>query len=65
MPMRFPPALLAAALLASGCGERPAAPQPGAFNRQLQALDRAKAVEQTMQDQSADRRKAIDEAEGR
>lgn len=65
MRIRFAAASVVFALLAAGCGDRPAPPQPGVFDSQLQAIDKAKAVEQTMQDQADERRKAIDEAERR
>lgn len=61
-------AFLLAALGLAACGERDSAPAPqqrGAFDAQLQALEKARGVEKTLQDQAEAQRKAIDEAERR
>jgi hypothetical protein len=60
--------VLLATLALGACGERSSAPPPqqrGAFDAQLQALDKAKGVEKTLQDQAEAQRKALDEAERR
>lgn len=60
-------AILCAACALVACGEKPQAkPEPkvrGVFDAQLQALDKAKGVEQTLQQGAEAQRQAIDEAE--
>lgn len=68
-----PPAALAitlATLALSGCGERPAPPAAapattdrGVFDAQIQAIDKAKGVESTLQDQADAQRRALEEQE--
>ena len=61
-----------AALVLAACGQpaspppqKPAAAEPGVFDPQLKALDKAKGVEQTLADQAEAQRKSIEEAERR
>jgi hypothetical protein len=66
--MRCIPILALAACLAGGCGERPAPAAPaqrGVFDSQLQAIDKARGVESTVQEQADAQRRAIEEAERR
>jgi hypothetical protein len=44
---------------------RDAARDPGVFDPMISTIDRAEGVEQTLQDSAADRRRQIEEAEGR
>ena len=61
-----------AALALAACGQpaspppqKPAAAEPGVFDPQLKALDKAKGVEQTLADQAEAQRRSIEDAEKR
>ena len=60
--------VLAATLAATACGDKPSAPKPAVteeksvFDAQLRTLDKAKGVEQTLQQGAEAQRKSIDEA---
>ena len=61
-----------AVLVLAACGEppspppqKPAAAEPGVFDPQLKALDKAKGVEQTLADQAEAQRRSIEDAEKR
>lgn len=58
--------MLLVAILCAACGEPPAPPQgQGVFDGQIRNLDRARGIEQTLQNQADERRKALEEAERR
>jgi hypothetical protein len=64
--MRCAASLVLITVLTAGCGERPAPPaQRGVLDGQLQGLDKARGVEQTLQDQADQRLRALDDAERR
>ena len=71
--MRRHSILILAALALAACGQpasppppqKPAAAEPGVFDPQLKALDKAKGVEQTLADQAEAQRRSIEDAEKR
>lgn len=71
MPKEFAICVIAAATLLTGCGqgERPAAPAPaarsGVFDGQLQALEKARGVEQTLQQQAQERGRQMEAEQSR
>lgn len=50
--MKFSSCVIALAVLLAGCGESPQTPPPKLFEPQREALDKAKGVEQTVNQQA-------------
>jgi hypothetical protein len=61
--MRIPIALLVALLAGCGSQEPPPEPQPNVFEPLTGTLDRAEGVQQTVDDQAAELRRRLEEAE--